>query len=94
MHKGVWWTTDPVTMLEIIIDVIDRVGNDRSALLEIGAGPLEDVLGGDARANARAEAEARVSAPFRTALANVDGVKHGDSAYEGLRRVLHECPSG
>src|SRR5581483_3052213 len=90
VHDGVWWYGEPLEMLAFITDVAQRLAGNSVALAELGAGPLEDLLGGDAETMAAAVREAGVNPAFREALRNVNGVKHGEEGYEELRRGV-EC---
>src|SRR5438270_6281468 len=47
LHDAIWWQGEPLEMLAIVVDVIDRVADDAEALQLLGAGPLEDLHGGD-----------------------------------------------
>ena len=93
LHDGVWWHTEPLAMLETIIGVANRLTNNHAALLELGAGPLEDLLGGDPETMAEAVKEARSNAAFRVAVSNVNGVKHREPGYEDLRQVVQGASS-
>jgi hypothetical protein len=78
-------------MLDVVIDVINRFGGNRAALNYIGAGPLEDLLGGKEIVMERAGREALTNPAFREALASVYGVRYNDEGYGKLRALVeHE----
>jgi hypothetical protein len=87
MHDGVWFSFEPLEALEWLISIADELTGEEAALKELGAGPLEDLLGGDPKTMDRALEAARSSDAFRTAVANVAGVKHREPAYA----LLHEA---
>lgn len=84
LHDGLWWTLEPLEALDIIIEITRRLDRNEAALRQVGAGPLEDLLGADAPTLARAAEAARSSRPFRGAASNVDQ-KPG---FDELRTVI------
>ena len=74
LHDAVWWEGEPLAMLDTIIHIANRLGSSNSsALEELAAGPLEDLLGGEQTVMEAAIREARSSATFRTAVAQLNG---------------------
>ena len=91
LDDAIWWLAEPTDMLALIVDVVDRLAGNRAALEEVGAGPLEDLLGGDPEVMMQAEEVARTNAAFRTALSNVTEVKHNQPGFERLKKIVEEA---
>lgn len=87
IHDAIWHYVDPDIMIELVIEIISRVASSPAALSEIGAGPLEDLLGGKESVMRRAEEEARSNAVFRVALSTVYGVRYDEPGYRELHRL-------
>ena len=47
MHDSVWFSFELLEALEWLISIADELTGEEAALKELGAGPLEDLLGGD-----------------------------------------------
>lgn len=94
VNNAVGWYAEPMEALGFIADVATRLADHPAALNELGAGPLEDLLGGDAATMVAAVREARVNPAFCEALRNVNGVKHHEEGYEELSRVVEETSEG
>jgi hypothetical protein len=88
MHDHIWWKTAPEQMLEVVIEVVNRLPGNVGALGYVGAGPLEDLLGGYDTVMRRAAEEAATNPDFRSALAVVYGVRYAASGYEQLHDLV------
>lgn len=87
MHDAIWREVEPEIMIEIVIDVVNRFAGDDRALNYIGAGPLEDLLGGKELVMERVAEEARGNQALRTALATDYGVRFCEPGYEALHEL-------
>jgi|ERR1035438_5284112 hypothetical protein len=90
IHDAIWHSVEPDLMLDLVIEIINRVASDSHALSYIAAGPLEDLLGGKDSVMRRAEGEARSNAAFRIALCTVYGVRYDEPGYGELHRLTSE----
>jgi hypothetical protein len=88
MNDHIWRHTDPEEMIEVVIDVVNQLHGNGLALGYVGAGPLEDLLGGHDAVMRRAADEALTNADFRSALAVVYGVRYRDPGYEHLHHLV------
>jgi len=88
LHDAVWFEGPPVDLLEIVIEIANRVGEQTAALQSLGAGPLEDLLGGDKEVMERAVREAHSNPAFRIAAATVYGVRGREPGYEKLADAI------
>ena len=87
VSHAIWHTVDPGYMLEFTIEVVNRLAKMPEALNYVGAGPLEELLGGDEIVMRRATEEARTNQAFRTALATVHPVRHKAAGFEELHQL-------
>lgn len=97
IHDAIWKYAEPEVMLGVVAEVIDLIPEELRALNYVGAGPLEDLLGGKDEVMVRALNEAARSRKFRLALASTYGVRFCADGYEDLHAVveheIHEIES-
>jgi hypothetical protein len=87
IHDAIWHHVEPEIMLELTIEIINRLASNPTALNYVAAGPLEDLLGGKESVMQRAAEEARSNNAFRVALSTVYGVRYDEPGYGELRRL-------
>lgn len=87
MHDHIWRHTEPEEMIEVVVQVINQLRGNASALGYVGAGPLEDLLGGRETVMQRAADEAVVNPDFRASMAGVYGVKYNLPGFERLHEL-------
>jgi hypothetical protein len=88
IRDAIWTYVDPEVMLDVVIEVINCLANDSAALNYIGAGPLEDLLGGTDVVMERAAKQALTDPAFREALATVYGVRYNEDGYGFLHDLV------
>lgn len=92
ISDAIWRTVEPEYMLGLIIEVVNRLSDDPAALNYVGAGPLEELLGGNEVVMRQAVDEARINPAFRTAAASVYPVRYNEVGFEELHSLTTQEP--